>query len=100
MKPSPTAIVVEDEPHIRRFVRAALEAEGWQVHEAATQLLQRLKVIDADVQDHVVNDQMVSHLASPYKERRPNFSGEKQDGVVQMILQVGHCTRLWRGLYV
>jgi two-component system KDP operon response regulator KdpE len=32
----PTAIVIEDEPQIRRFVRAALEAEGWQVHEAAT----------------------------------------------------------------
>ena len=37
MKPSPVAIVVEDEPQIRRFVRAALQAEGWQVHEAATQ---------------------------------------------------------------
>jgi two-component system KDP operon response regulator KdpE len=32
--PSPVAIVVEDEPQIRRFVRGALEAEGWQVHEA------------------------------------------------------------------
>ncbi len=31
-----TALLVEDEPHIRRFVRAALEQEGWQVHEAAT----------------------------------------------------------------
>ncbi len=37
MKPQPVAIVVEDEPQIRRFVRAALEAEGWQVHEAGTQ---------------------------------------------------------------
>ena len=35
--PAPTAIVIEDEPQIRRFVRSALEAEGWQVHEAATQ---------------------------------------------------------------
>jgi len=33
--PSPTALLVEDEPQIRRFVRAALEEEGWQVHEAA-----------------------------------------------------------------
>lgn len=32
----PTAIVIEDEPQIRRFVRGALEAEGWQVHEAAS----------------------------------------------------------------
>ncbi|RZL98279.1 MAG: two-component system response regulator KdpE [Variovorax sp.] len=32
----PVAIVVEDEPQIRRFVRGALEAEGWQVHEAAS----------------------------------------------------------------
>ncbi len=30
------ALLVEDEPQIRRFVRAALEEEGWQVHEAAT----------------------------------------------------------------
>ena len=34
--PSPTAIVIEDEPQIRRFVRGALEAEGWQVYEAGT----------------------------------------------------------------
>ena len=33
---SPVVVVIEDEPHIRRFVRAALEAEGWQVHEADT----------------------------------------------------------------
>ena len=30
------AVVVEDEPQIRRFVRTALEAEGWQVFEAST----------------------------------------------------------------
>jgi two-component system KDP operon response regulator KdpE len=41
---APTALLVEDEPQIRRFVRAALEQEGWQVHEAAT--LQR-GLIDA-----------------------------------------------------
>ncbi|MGZ5198819.1 MAG: two-component system response regulator KdpE [Telluria sp.] len=28
------ALLVEDEPHIRRFVRGALEHEGWHVHEA------------------------------------------------------------------
>ena len=33
----PVALIVEDEPEIRCFVRTALEAEGWQVHEAATQ---------------------------------------------------------------
>jgi two-component system KDP operon response regulator KdpE len=33
---SPIAILIEDEPQIRRFVRLALEAEGWQVHEADT----------------------------------------------------------------
>lgn len=32
----PTAIVVEDEKQIRRFVRQALEAEGWHVFEAET----------------------------------------------------------------
>lgn len=34
--PTPVAVVIEDEPQIRRFVRAALEAEGWQVFEAET----------------------------------------------------------------
>lgn len=29
-------ILIEDEIQIRRFVRAALEAQGWQVHEADT----------------------------------------------------------------
>ncbi len=33
---NPTVVVIEDEPQIRRFVRTALEAEGWQVHEADT----------------------------------------------------------------
>ncbi|WP_426114632.1 two-component system response regulator KdpE [Massilia sp. PWRC2] len=32
----PFALLIEDEPQIRRFVRAALEEEGWLVHEAAT----------------------------------------------------------------
>ena len=40
----PTALLIEDEPQIRRFVRGALEDEGWHVHEAAT--LQR-GLIDA-----------------------------------------------------
>lgn len=35
-EPSPVALLVEDEPQIRRFVRAALEEEGWQVHESET----------------------------------------------------------------
>ena len=34
--PSPTVVIIEDEPQIRRFVRSALESEGWQVHEADT----------------------------------------------------------------
>ena len=33
---APIAILIEDEPQIRRFVRSALEAEGWVVHEADT----------------------------------------------------------------
>jgi two-component system KDP operon response regulator KdpE len=35
-EPLPIAILIEDEPQIRRFVRTALEAEGWSVHEAET----------------------------------------------------------------
>jgi two-component system KDP operon response regulator KdpE len=34
--PSPIAVIVEDDPQIRRFVRGALEGEGWQVHDAQT----------------------------------------------------------------
>jgi two-component system KDP operon response regulator KdpE len=34
--PHPTALLVEDEIQIRRFVRSALEEEGWQVYEADT----------------------------------------------------------------
>jgi two-component system KDP operon response regulator KdpE len=33
---TPSAVIVEDEPQIRRFVRGALEAQQWQVHEAGT----------------------------------------------------------------
>ena len=32
----PVALLIEDEAQIRRFVRSALEAEGWQVHEAVS----------------------------------------------------------------
>ena len=35
-EPQPVALIVEDEPSIRRFVRMALEVEGWQVHECET----------------------------------------------------------------
>jgi two-component system, OmpR family, KDP operon response regulator KdpE len=35
-EPLPVAILIEDEPQIRRFVRTALETEGWSVHEAET----------------------------------------------------------------
>ena len=34
--PAPAAVIVEDDPHIRRFVHNALEAEGWNVFEAET----------------------------------------------------------------
>jgi two-component system KDP operon response regulator KdpE len=32
----PIALLIEDEPQIRRFVRSALEDEGWQIFEAAS----------------------------------------------------------------
>lgn len=35
-EPLPNVILIEDERQIRRFVRTALEAEGWNVHEAET----------------------------------------------------------------
>jgi two-component system KDP operon response regulator KdpE len=34
--PSPVAVLIEDERQIRRFVRSALESEGWTVHESDT----------------------------------------------------------------
>ena len=34
MRDEPVALLIEDEPQIRRLVRAALEAEGWRVFEA------------------------------------------------------------------
>ena len=36
MSNAPTLLLVEDDPHIRRFVRAALEADGCRVAEADT----------------------------------------------------------------
>ena len=36
MEAVPVALLVEDEPQIRRFVRSALEGEGWRVFEAET----------------------------------------------------------------
>ncbi|WP_426148586.1 two-component system response regulator KdpE [Polaromonas sp. DSR2-3-2] len=33
---TPVVVIIEDEPQIRRFVRSALEVEGWQVFEADT----------------------------------------------------------------
>ena len=44
MATAPTALLVEDEPQIRRFVRSALEEEGWQIFESGN--LQR-GLIDA-----------------------------------------------------
>ena len=34
--PDPVVVVVEDEPEIRRFLRATLASQGYQVFEAAT----------------------------------------------------------------
>src|SRR5205823_6405336 len=35
-RPDPCVVIVEDEPQIRRFLRAALGGQGFRVHEAAT----------------------------------------------------------------
>lgn len=35
-EPSPIALLVEDEPQIRRFVHTALDEEGWHVYESET----------------------------------------------------------------
>jgi len=36
IEPTPIALLIEDEPQIRRFVRSSMEAEGWQVFETET----------------------------------------------------------------
>jgi two-component system, OmpR family, KDP operon response regulator KdpE len=41
---TPIALLIEDEPQIRRFVRMALEAEGWQIFESESM---RRGLIDA-----------------------------------------------------
>jgi two-component system KDP operon response regulator KdpE len=43
-EPGPVALLIEDERQIRRFVRTALEAEGWQIVEAESV---RQSLIDA-----------------------------------------------------
>ncbi len=45
--PSPTVLIIEDDAPIRRFVRMALDAEGWNVVEAETV---RQGLIDAGTQ--------------------------------------------------
>jgi len=35
-EPMPVVLLIEDDRHIRRFLRASLEAEGWRVFEAET----------------------------------------------------------------
>ena len=35
-RPDPSIVVVDDEPQIRRFLRAALAGQGYRVHEAST----------------------------------------------------------------
>lgn len=35
-EPTAIALLIEDEPQIRRFVRASMEAEGWQIFETET----------------------------------------------------------------
>jgi two-component system, OmpR family, KDP operon response regulator KdpE len=54
-EPLPVAILIEDEPQIRRFVRTALEGEGWTVHESET-LRQGLTVAGTRKPDLIILD--------------------------------------------
>ena len=53
--PPLVAVIVEDDPQIRRFVRGALEGEGWVVHESGT-LMQGTVEIGTRKPDVVVLD--------------------------------------------
>lgn len=79
-EPSPIALLVEDEPQIRRFVRAALEQEGWQVHEAAT--LQR-GLIDAGTRKP---DLIVLDLGLPDGDGNSFISDVRKWSQVPMIV--------------
>ena len=61
---APIALLVEDEPQIRRFVRAALEEEGWHVHECPT--MQR-GLIDAGTRKPDLVAVSYTHLTLPTK---------------------------------
>ena len=70
-----TVIVIEDEPQIRRFVRSALEAEGWQVHEAATLregLLFERRLFDALFS----TEDQAEGMAAFAEKRSPQFRGK------------------------
>ena len=75
MLDAPCALLVEDEPQIRRFVRAALEQEGWQVHESVSMAR---GLIDAGTRRP---DLIVLDLGLPDGDGRlgPRLSGSDHD---------------------
>ena len=78
----PSALLVEDEKQIRRFVRTALEGVGWAVHEAET-MAAGLSAASTRNPDLVILD-----LGLPdgdgmelLRDLRTPFGGSKQSGV-------------------
>ena len=53
--PQPTILVVEDEPQMRRFLRASLGAEGYRVQEAWT-VADGVRMVTAEHPDAVLLD--------------------------------------------
>lgn len=70
--PAPVALLVEDEAEIRRFVRTALEAEGWVVRESATM---REGLVDAGT---MKPDLVVLDLGLPDGDGRDFIRGVRQ----------------------
>ncbi|MER2519605.1 MAG: response regulator transcription factor [Bdellovibrionales bacterium] len=48
-------LVVDDEPHVRQFLRLSLQAEGFEVHEAAT-AADALNKVQSDCPDFIILD--------------------------------------------
>ncbi len=60
-RPGPVVLIVDDDPGVRRFVRASLEAEGYSVREAGS-AEEGLAVLDQGPPDLILLDVMMPQI--------------------------------------